>query len=250
MIYVFEDKKDDLLSKLFCKLYDSCIFVYADGNGNLVRIVEDLLISSDDNILVYMDLIPDNINTVSIYKSLKRISRKNDFRLVVMPIVCAEYYFIKSLPEYLFLSDKGLKECINKEYYKDSELIEDSDRKCVKNFEKYCKLILLKNVVDCVRHSRKDNSKYGCYYEEDCLCDGCYDFCKVYTAIEKAADYVYQYPVFPDTNLIDNCNKINIDSLWEIHRGLVDDYNLMVDNFMLKDKRYTYTKIHYIKDIK
>lgn len=159
MIFVFENKKDDLLSVLFRASYSNCSFIYANGCGNLESCVEDNLSKSDDSILVFLDTIPDNKNTVNIYKNLRRLSRKNDFRIVVMPIVCAEYYFIRSLRREYFIDDTGVDICINKMFWKNSALVSDSDRKFVKNFEKYCKLILFKSVKDCIKHTRyEDNS--------------------------------------------------------------------------------------------
>lgn len=64
MIFVFEDKKDDLLSVLFRASYSNCSFIYANGCGNLESCVEDNLSKSDDTILVFLDTIPDNKNTL------------------------------------------------------------------------------------------------------------------------------------------------------------------------------------------
>lgn len=52
MIFIFEDKKDDLLSVLFRASYSNCSFIYANGCGNLESCVEDNLSKSDDSILV------------------------------------------------------------------------------------------------------------------------------------------------------------------------------------------------------
>ncbi len=97
MIVIFEDKMDDLLSNLFRSAYSNCSFIYSNGNGNLETLVRHYLDSSDEFIMVYLDTIPDNKDTINIYKTLARISRRNNFRVIVMPIVCAEYYFISSL---------------------------------------------------------------------------------------------------------------------------------------------------------
>lgn len=100
MIFVFEDNEEDIISKFFRKAYpvqftDS--FVYAKGNGNIKNIVSDLLKISTENIVVYMDMIPGNKETAKIYKSLRDMSFKSQYRLVVLPVVCMEYYLVKSL---------------------------------------------------------------------------------------------------------------------------------------------------------
>ena len=247
MIYVFEDRADDLLSELFMSAYSKCSFVYTRGNGNLVDKIVELLQNSNDTIMVFLDTIPDNKNTINVYNNLRRVSRKNNFRVFVMPIVCAEYYFIQSLSNNMFISHLGVDICKNKGYWKNSELIEDMDKHFVKNFEKFCKLILLKNVKDCAKHSRKDNIFYGIYYQNDCLCDYSDNSCKKFPKVEKAVNFVHQYPVFPSVNFLGECIFLTDEDLWAIHRKLVDDFNAMVDVYRSNNLSYAYSKISYIK---
>ena len=247
MIFVFEDMESDLLSKLFMSAYSKNSFIYANGNGNIINRVTDLLENSGDIIIVYLDTIPDNKDTIDIYSNLKRLSRKNDFRIIVMPIVCAEYYFIKSLPDFSFVSHLGLDVCRNKSYWKDSSLVEDSDRKFTRNFEKFCKLILLKCVKNCIRRSRYDNNLYGFYYTLDCFCSKSEDNCKEINIVDKAISYVKQYPIVPNNNFLGEHNFLSFDDFWEVHRTLVDDFNCMVDTYRKYDSTHSYPKIDYIK---
>jgi len=71
MIFVFEDNKEDIISRFFRKAYPENIadtFIYAKGNGNIKRIVQKLLESTDDEIVVYLDTIPGNKETAKIIK--------------------------------------------------------------------------------------------------------------------------------------------------------------------------------------
>lgn len=248
MIYVFEDWEEDLLSKLFMSAYSENSFVYAGGAGNLIYIAEKLLYESDEIILVYLDTIPDNRESIRVYNNLKRLSKKNNFRLIVLPVVCAEYYFIQSLPEDLYYSMQSINICKSRGFWRNSDLIETiRDKEFVKNFEKYCKLILLKNVRNCVRHTRENNSVYGYYYMQDCLCDFSIDICKEDSRLDKAVRYVCEYPVIPEFNFIGSCRKLNLDEIWDIHRILVNDFNKMVDLYKCNDCNGAYSKILCIK---
>lgn len=82
MIWVFEDKSDDLLSILFQNAYSCNNFVYAEGNGKLVKTIENLLDKTSESIIVFLDVVPDNLNSVRIYRSLRKLSRKNNDRCV------------------------------------------------------------------------------------------------------------------------------------------------------------------------
>lgn len=250
MIFIFEDKEDDLLSKLFQEAYDSHNFIYAKGNGNLERIVRDCLVSSEEGIIVYLDTIPDNKDSINIYKSLRRLSLQNDFRVIIMPIVCAEYYFIMSLVLTDYVNYTGVDTCIRKDFWRNSSLVEEGDKVFVKNFEKFCKLILLKCVKDCIKNSigaDGENTLYGYFYTKDCKCEHSDKSCRTISLKDKAINYVRNYPVIPSGSSLSNVVSVNIETLWAIHRRLVDEFNGFVDKYSKEDSTYAYTKIKYIK---
>lgn len=62
--YVFEDEPDDILSKLFCKSYRAKFvennFHYTCGNGNILKVVKNLLNNKDNKVAVFIDMIPGN----------------------------------------------------------------------------------------------------------------------------------------------------------------------------------------------
>lgn len=259
-MYIFEDKKDDILSVLFRKAYPDEIaedFVYAGGAGNIVKLVEKSLIDCPYDILyIFMDVVVDNPETVRIYKKLCSLSRAHSFRVIVFPLVCAEYYFIKSISGHLelFKVPVDLKTCVNKLFYRDSPLIEnDEDKKFVTSFEKYCKLILKKDsyVLDCIRHSRGGNStnlKYGLYYSRDCLCTLSEERCAVKTILHKSFELLAQYPCFPRGAFLEK-KALSQDQLWMVHRILVEQYNdwcINLRNRDTPDRRYLYKTIFCI----
>ena len=252
MIFVFEDKKNDLLSVLFRYAYSESDFVYAEGNGNLVSLAEKYLDSTDDIITVFLDTIPDNKVTADIYNDLRRLSLRNNLRVLVLPIVCAEYYFIRTLPKCYTGSISAMGVCLNKEYWRNCNFVSSDDKKFVKNFEKFCKLFLKKDIIDCIRTSRgkdNDNKLYGFYYLKDCLCDCSSNICNEISLRNKAIKFVSQYPIFPKENFLGclSCfGSCDIKRLWLIHRKLVDEYNNFVEKYRKIDNSFSYKTIRYI----
>lgn len=68
------------------------------GAGNLVLRVEKVLESENlEDIYVFMDAVADNRETAGVYQKLRYLSMRNDYRIVVFPLVCSEFYFIQSI---------------------------------------------------------------------------------------------------------------------------------------------------------
>lgn len=244
MIFVFEDDRSDVLCRIFHVGYSTIRaneFIYDEGNGNIKNTVVRLLTETKEKIVVFLDMSPGNREIVNIYHYLKMLSRREEWRLIVLPVMCREYYFIRSLiNEPVFESRAGIEACVNKQPYFDSELIEtDADRKFCRNFEKFCKLILIKNVIDCVRHSRnmeKSNRLYGYYYEKDCVCPERKPSCKEKLLLEKSRSFLKEFPCVPDGSLFEDVVVCNAETIWMVHRRLVTEFNEMVMRFKIEDK--------------
>lgn len=265
-MYIFEDKRQDLFSQLFRSGYPADVgnsFIYTDGAGNLVLYVEQALEDkSQDDIYVFMDVVADNRETVRIYQKLRNLSIRNSYRIVVFPLVCSEFYFIQSIAsrEYLYnlISDNikcGINICVNKEWYRDSPVIQtDLDREFTKSFEKYCKLLLLKESVflDCVRHSRgqdSQNSYYGNYYLSDCPCTSPFHSCIVHKCLNKALDLLKRYPCIPSGTLY-NERVLSENGIWDLHRCLVEAYNEWCRRLRNMDSVERQSRYKEIKTIK
>lgn len=175
---VFEDYPDDLLSLLFKAAYPHVAavdFKYSKGNGALVSLAETVLLNSEETIFVYLDTIPGNESISKVYYNLKKLVIKYPGRLWVFPIVCAEYYFIRAFHEPCYKkSDIEINTVLNKGDYRLSRLLcEPNNKMYVKNFEKFCKLTLVENYIDCIKHTRgikECNQEYGLFYNTDCTC--------------------------------------------------------------------------------
>lgn len=262
MKILFEDNREDILYRLLLSAYNEDVsskFIFARGNGNIIRIVNEIMDKTSEEICVYLDLVPGNSSALEIYIKLKRLSRKNNYRIIVMPIPCAEYYFIKALfnQKNLITRVDGIKECVDLDYYTPSSLIETTDdKKFCRNFEKYCKLVLKKCFIDCVRHSNINNAKYGMYYTHDCKCEYNEYYCRIQSRLDKCIEVMCKYPCVPGESLIGSSNKrsLNTEEVWEIHRKLVENYNKMVEVYINKGEKYEgaevfrkYKKISSIK---
>lgn len=238
MIFIFEDHEEDIISKFFRKAYPDNIantFIYAKGNGKIKSIVENLMISTNDNVVVYLDTIPGNKETAKIYKALRDISIESNYRLIVLPLVCMEYYLIMALRDsQVMISHTGVDICVNRDLYFNSPLISTpNDKVFVKNFEKYCKLILNKNLKICACHSGKETEAcYGAYYLNNCFCKYKDDICVEEGLLKKLTKYLSQFDCVPEGSCAENIKRLDENEILNIHRKLVQEYNDMVDYYI------------------
>jgi len=250
MIYIFEDKKDDILSEFFRKAYPSDIankFIYANGNGYILGIVQQILKNTQEIIVVFLDFYPTNDSIVRIYKNMRFESRKNNNRVIVLPIVCAEFYILKLLDKNKMIIDNAKADvAFNFELYDEvlcSNDVTKKDVKFCKNFEKYCKLVSMKWVKECARTNSTQE-----YYTENCLCNTLKDnSCEDYGLIQKAIDYISQYPCVPEGSYTNDRKNLTVEEIWDIHRQLVDKFNKIADKLQTKDSSRKYHEIKAIK---
>lgn len=224
MKILFEDKKDDVLSELFRESLPKKIqerIEYANGNGNLIRKAQELLQSGGD-VLVILDTVPSNKSIRDIYVSLRRLSRQNEYRLIVWNIVCAEYYFIKAFGSMnqvkAFLDTKDIEVVLERKPFGGAAIIQtEEDRIFTKNFEKFCKLYILKNGADCVNQS-------GLFFAKDCICQ---NGCESLTLIEKSTMYRGAYQVLFEVS--------SSEMLWATQRKLLEEANQMIQLYNSAD---------------
>lgn len=250
MIYIFEDMRDDVLSEFFRKAYPSEVankFIYTNGNGGIISTVKEMIESTQDNIIVFMDFYPTNDSIVKIYKNLRRESRINENRIIVLPIVCSEFYILKFLDKNGMITDKTKSDIVfNFDLYDEvlkSNEVTDLDVTFCKNFEKYCKLVTMKWVKECARTNGTQE-----YYTEGCVCNTLKDDkCHYHELTQKAIDCISQYPCVPAGSYANNIKQLTIEEVWDIHRQLVNKFNEIVDKLEPIDSSRKYKKILPIK---
>ena len=242
MKYLFEDKENGRLQELFTRCYsneaiDNILFV--EGSGNLLKVAySELANNHDENLVVFVDTIYDNEETIKTYNALTifaQMCKDNGCpRVMIMPIVCAEHYMIKSLGELGVIGTHGLIYWICsrlldwRKYDIDGE-IRRVDK--VINFEHYCKAYMKYIAPDCAKLSLERTSTgsvTGKYYTSDCQCEyKCRR--RISIALEqKSASYVTQYPCFPNgviPNLLSKKTVLNFEDMIEINHSLCEALN-------------------------
>ncbi len=240
MKYIFEDKADDILSILFSNAYTQKAknnFVYAGGNSEAVSIALDLV--KNEDVAVYLDMIPGNTECARLYKLLSReIQVGLPNKLYVFPIVCSEFYFIKYLAGFadVFKSFDNVNICLNKGDYRKSALYANGGKAC-KNFEKFCKYIIIHDVPDCIRHSRRldnasNNEVYGKFCTENCNCSNCNLSCLGLSSIKKSLGLLMEYDAVPSGSIAINKYDIIHSEVVKIHNKLVDEYIAFLNSYI------------------
>lgn len=206
MIYLFEDKQSTQLSTLFREAYPTEVssrFCYANGNAKLKETANRLLREyPEESVLVFIDIIPDNKWTVSLYNELVTEYTKSGRRILPVPVVCSEFYFIRSIAHLpICLDEDALRLCVEELPWRDSFLaVTNKNKKFCRNFEKFCKLYLLKAVKDCAKSTPGEdasNTEYDVFYTQDCLCAEPTSQCGHISVADKARRYVAQFPCYP-----------------------------------------------------
>ena len=181
-----------------------------------------------------------------------RKSITNDYKVIIMPIIGAEYYFIKSIQnEPVHTNANEIKNCVERKSFFDSQIISTSqDREFCKYYERYCKLILEKLVFDCIRNNtdKGKNSRFRNYFNKNCKCENPETCCRKKTLLEKSESLVRAYPYFPEGSRLENIVSLSEDELWKIHRQLVDEHNTL--NSILKATEPDIHRLKLYKEIK
>lgn len=228
MKILFEDKEEDVLSKLFRVAYvDTSNFIYTNGNGNLAPKAEEILSTSQETVVVYMDAIPGNASIQSVYYKLRALSKKFAGRIWIFPIICSEFYFIRTLDRSHIMDLEAYEVCIRKAPFETTALFKKNIEKC-KNYEKFCKLLLITGVDKCIKHTRENNDLYGVYYETDCVCASAKG-CKELSLLEKSRKLLSEYRYIPKDTAEESERKYSNEKMKEIHRQFVFEYNLWSD---------------------
>lgn len=69
-------------------------FIYAESNTLIQYELDKISNKSSEDVVVFLDIVPDNPKTISLYKQLvKNVGKFKTF--IIMPIPCREYYYIK-----------------------------------------------------------------------------------------------------------------------------------------------------------
>lgn len=193
--YIFEDHEDDGLSYLFRSAYPENIanaFIYAHGCGRLEKTLEKCLNNSSyTDVIVFMDVVPGNLATRSTYYKLKKLAKRSSKAVSIVPLVCAEYYFLKAFCNSdIALMPDIVKDCVDfKPFFNSSIITSEEDIKYCKYFERYCKLVQKKALYFCAS-SVGDMGRF--FYFNDCNSEDI-----KMSLVEKSFSYLKAYPCIP-----------------------------------------------------
>ena len=184
---------------------------------------------SDVEIAVYLDVVPDNKNTVKEYNKIKEyLDTLRNHKVVILPIPCMEYYFLMSIHgRQVEIDNNQVKVCLSRGWWKGHQSITtEKDKKFCTSFEKFCKLTQIKVVKECARQQ----GNLVEYFENNCdnLCSTQSITCEYETKEIKCARFLKQLPCVPAGQILSkyyNINNLTFEQLVNIHRQLVDDYN-------------------------
>ena len=239
IVHIFEDHKESVLAQLYRAAYPisvSASFEYADGVSNLESKIKEFLSKSYvEAIVAYMDAIPGNKSTRDIYFKLRHLARGSNIPVHIVPLVCAEFYFIKAFSDCssLILLPDAVKSCAELSAIYSSDIVStDEDKRYCNSFERYCKLVQAKAFRPCASASSSTNIFF---YQNDCVADVQMSLHK------KGLKYVQVFPCFPRgggfghladmTKVISYCVKV--------HNDLCDAYIRLTGNC----KKYKYIPV-------
>lgn len=224
--FLTEDKSDYPLVYLFNKAYGDDVLYCSDSNTRLYKKAKSLA-KDGSQVIVYMDMVPDNEFLVGLYRRVFSLYSKDNLDVVIMPIVCAEYLFIRSVVGVAgtVSSTVCLDEILIKSpTYRSSALAASHIDDEHFNFEKFCKAFCKECLsLDCcaIDLSNSDVCHERRYFKGDCLCSSCQTRMSLR---DKSIRFLGEYPVVPSAGRFD-VGEISWGTVIDISRSLVDEYN-------------------------
>lgn len=231
MTYLFEGKRSSKLAKFFCEAYEDSVsnkFIYTGGVRELYLMFKDLVEHHKiDEACIFIDIGLLNINTVVYYRKIANVIEDNRVKAIVIPIICAEYYAILSNIEFA-VDIEAVNVVINcNEYKNTSYYLNSSKQRNMSTFEKFSKFVLANCFKCCFNKKQIEDTTLGRYFEEDCDCEDCdirYSLCL------KATNMLAKYPCVPyHVKSMSRFVSLSLDELYELHIGLVDRINSIVE---------------------
>lgn len=189
MVLLFEDNEHTPSSELLkACLYGKSIH-FSNGNHNLASKADEL-VNMGNSVIIFVDLSINCAETKLVYNTLSKKFRTSE-HVLVLPIICIEYYILKMLYNHGFLNfpkyenDSTIQNLIH------NFVIEITGEKIDKSLEKQYKSIL--NKIGDKKHCyiNKNVKQKGKFYKYSCPCDN--EHCKEYktASLEYKAECLY-----------------------------------------------------------
>lgn len=253
MEYVFEDKQGCILDRILQRSYDKDVYKHIHFKGNNGNAMNFAIseVEKGKYVVIYLDMVPGNFNIQQIYRQLKVTSELHENRLFVVPIYGSEYLIIKAFKDLNIFKDKGaVNLCLEKTNYLDSELYtSDKTKKDYLTFERYCKLVLERNTIDCAcTSSRVLSSGYGYtknavknyFYENNCKykLNG-----EILELKDKDKRVLKCFDILPKGNLLVELQSCNWFEGWQYHLAAIDELNKFVEAVKHRSELQRYCEV-------
>lgn len=242
--YFFEDREGSALSDFFCVSYENREnIVFTSGSGNLLPCAAEHLKEPENIAFVYLDTVPNNPCTERIYNDLALLSKATGYRCVVLPIVCVEYYFLKSLVGSDVIKDKYLVDlCISKRYYLNQSLLKPHSPDSYNTFERFCKMLCEYSLYRCASIRRRGKLRSSHHYTVDrCPCTekdpSCIERDK--SLLDKSIKFVSMFPYIPRGSAIRR-RVASLKEAWYVHRLAVKEFNSWSARYSAADPGTTF----------
>ena len=196
---IFEDSNKSPISRLLVQLMGSkCTF--AKRNENMADIIYQYLDSGED-IVCYVDCVPDNKDLIDLYNELKAIFRLYP-QVHILRIPCIEFI---ALQVCLSLNALDRNNPDVKKFY--ASLVGDEIDYKAKSYERFCKGVLNSSRKLCVRNTEQYGlMNFISWYESDCDCDDIRfsKNCSRYSLLQKVLALAYYIPYYENSKKIES----------------------------------------------
>lgn len=232
---IFEDSEYSPISVLLKNSINGSDIFFSGSDLKLLGLALEKM-EIYDNVIVFIDVVPDNDTLVTLYSSL--VSALRETNCIVVPLFCIEYVALQMLRRYFYVSDIdsilkfSLDELNVKFVLNTFDNVGNDARKSVEKFYKwvlgYVTPVCMKNSFkynvskDGVKRFKKGSSR-GIFYNSDCSCDRCKrdsDGFERDLIFVKANRLYVELPIF---DIRDNEQKVLFES---ISGRVIEDSNI------------------------
>lgn len=231
MKILFEDYVKAPSSVLLSNSYYGINIEFSGGCHKLASDIKRLLLDGD-NVLAFVDVVPNNQDTIKLYESLQVDFSKDidSGRLVLCPILCIEYYILRMLVDYGYLDVAKsiyLTNLIVRFNYSNEELQNkiNQSKKWVESLERFLKYVLINESNRIKQRCIKNNFEYeekdgklirkpsinGIFYEKDCNCERKY--CRLNSTDDIGLKAERLYTSLPIFYVEDDIHRKHISNL-------------------------------------
>ena len=208
MLVLFEDNARTPSS---CLIRSSspfgCATLFADGASRVLSHLEEIA-SQSNLVLVYMDLVPNNISSIQAVSDVLNWVVMTEASVLLVPLICTEFHILQAISRNYAIPDEV------------EHLLDLQFSNLARSAEKQYKDCLNKLIGNSLSHcfnneNKRSNSRYGLWYKQDCtgVCDICRAGGLELSLMSKAYDFCLSLPVFAGSQQFYGAHKVDVSSI-------------------------------------